>query len=79
MGIDDYLETRTAAAAATAAAVVSPKARDLLRRGVVYTLAGVLRAGDVTIAAGRGAVRGAKEGAASASSPSGTTSAKPKA
>lgn len=78
MGIDDNLGTRTRAAT-TEAAVVAPQVKDLLRRGAVYTLAGVLRAADVTIAAGRGAMRGAKEGAASASSSSSATSTKPKA
>jgi hypothetical protein len=79
-GIDDNPGTGTRTrAAGTGADVDSPHAKELFRRGAVYTLAGVLRAADVTIAAARGAVRGAKEGAASASSPSSATSVKPKA
>jgi hypothetical protein len=41
----------------------APRAGELLRRGAVYALAGVLRATDVGVAAARGAVRGAKQGA----------------
>jgi hypothetical protein len=41
----------------------TPRAGELFRRGAVYALAGVLRATDVGVAAARGAVRGAKEGA----------------
>ena len=68
MGLDDLANKETGAIAAATAAAVSPRARELLRRGAVYGLAGVLRATDVALAAGRGAVRGARDGAARESS-----------
>ena len=44
----------------------SPRARTLFRQGAVYGLAGVMKAADVAVAAARGAVRGAREGVATA-------------
>lgn len=61
MGIDDYVNAQTGLMGAATAAAVSPRARELLRRGAVYGLAGAMRAGDVVAAAARGAVRGARE------------------
>lgn len=43
-----------------AAAVFSPRARRIARQGAVYGLAGALKAGDVAVAAARGAARGAQ-------------------
>jgi hypothetical protein len=63
LGIDDYVDKQTGVVAAATAAAVSPRARELFRRGAVYGLAGVLKAGDVAVAAARGAVRGARAGA----------------
>jgi hypothetical protein len=51
--IDD--EVLVAVAATTA--VLSPRARRAARKGVVYGLAGVLKAGDVAVAAARGAAQ----------------------
>jgi hypothetical protein len=56
------MDTETGVAVAAAAAIVSPRARNLLRRGAVYGLAGALKAGDVVYGAARGAVRGAADG-----------------
>ena len=64
MGIDDYVNAETGLLTAATAAAVSPRARELLRRGAVYGLAGAMRAGDVVAAAARGAVRGARESVA---------------
>ena len=61
MGFNDYVNTETGFMTAATAAAVSPRARHLLRRGAVYGLAGMMRAGDVVAAAARGAVRGARE------------------
>ena len=61
MGLDDYVNPEAGLMTAATAAAVSPRARELLRRGAVYALAGVMRAGDVTAAAAKGAVRGARE------------------
>jgi hypothetical protein len=66
VGVDDYMDKEAGILAAATAAAVSPKARDLFRRGAVYGLAGVLRTGDMAVAAARGAVRGVKSEAASA-------------
>jgi hypothetical protein len=68
VGIDDYVDKQTGVVAAATAAAVSPRARDLFRRGAVYGLAGVLKASDVAVAAARGAVRGARASAAAESS-----------
>jgi hypothetical protein len=67
LGVDDYMDREAGILAAATAAAVSPRARDLFRRGAVYGLAGVLKAGDVAVAAARGAVRGTKDGATGAS------------
>ena len=61
MGLDDYVNAETGLLTAATAAAVSPRARELLRRGAVYGLAGAMRAGDVAAAAAKGAVRGARE------------------
>jgi hypothetical protein len=69
MGFDDYVNAETGLVSAATAAAVSPRARELLRRGVVYGLAGAMRAGDVVVAAARGAVRGARDSVAQESGP----------
>lgn len=75
MGADDYMDREAGVIAAATAAAVSPRARELFRRGAVYGLAGVLRAGDVAAAATKGALRGAKDGVSAAS---GTTTSRPR-
>src|SRR5204862_6068645 len=69
------MEKEAGIVAAATAAAVSPRARELFRRGAVYGLAGVLKAGDVVAATARGAVRGAKDGAAGVSKPSSAAAA----
>jgi hypothetical protein len=49
--------------AATALAL-SPEARRVARRGLVYGLAGTLKAGEVVVSAARGAARGVQTGLA---------------
>jgi hypothetical protein len=78
VGVDDYIDREAGIIAAATAVAVSPRARELFRRGAVYGLAGVLKAGDVAAATARGAVRGAKEGAAGASGSSSSTSSRPR-
>jgi hypothetical protein len=46
MDLDDFLEPEVAIAAAVTAALATPPVRRLLRQGLVYGVAGVLRAGD---------------------------------
>jgi hypothetical protein len=52
------IERQVAIAAAATAAALSPEVRDALRKGAVYGLAGVLKAGDVVISAAHGAMEG---------------------
>ena len=53
--------TKVATAVAVTAAVFSPRMRGMLRRGAVYSLAGVLTAGDMITAFARGIARGLQE------------------
>jgi hypothetical protein len=46
MALDDYMEPEIAVTAAVTAAIFSPQARRLLRKGLVYGLAGAMIAGD---------------------------------
>jgi hypothetical protein len=67
MELDDFLEPEVAVTAAVAAAVFSPGARKLLRRGLVYGTAGALIAGDAITSFTRritGGARPAGEGEA---------------
>jgi hypothetical protein len=54
------IEGDVVAAAAATAAVLSPRARKLARKGAVFGIAGALKAGDVVASAARGVVRGAQ-------------------
>jgi hypothetical protein len=54
------IEEKTLAAVAATAAALSPQVRKVARKGAVYGLAGVLRAGDVVVAAARGAAHAAR-------------------
>jgi len=67
VALDDLLSSESAFVAAVTAAVLSPKTRDTMRKGAVYGLAGVLKAGDVVAGAARGAVRGVRGDEAAAS------------
>ncbi len=68
MALDDYLESEVAVAVAATAAIMSPRARKLLRRGAVYGLAGMLMAGDALSSAARNVAPGVQQAAASAAS-----------
>ena len=61
MAVEDYLEPEVAVAVAITAAVASPRAREVMRKGAVYGIAGVLKAGDALGAFGRGLGRGAQQ------------------
>lgn len=47
MEINDFVEPEIAVTAAVAAAIFSPRARKVMRKGLVYGMAGVLAAGDM--------------------------------
>jgi hypothetical protein len=67
MALEDYLEPEVAVTAVVTAAVFSPRARKLIRRGAVYGLAGILMAGDAIASFTRGVSQGVEEAGASAS------------
>lgn len=64
MALDDFLEPEVAVAVAVTAAVASPPVRKVLRRGVVYGLAGLFMAGDKISAAARELAHNAQQAAA---------------
>ena len=66
MALEDYFETEVGIAVAATAALFSPKARKVLRRGAVYGLAGALFAGDAVVGFAKGVGRGAQQAATSA-------------
>ncbi len=68
MALEDYLESEVVVAVAATAAVLSPRVRGVLRRGAVYGIAGVLRAGDAISSAAPTVSQGAQQAAASAAS-----------
>jgi hypothetical protein len=63
------IERQVAIAAAATAAALSPEVRDAVRKGAVYGLAGVLKAGDVVISAAHGAIEGVQSAAGDSSAP----------
>ncbi len=68
MALEDYLESEVVVAVAATAALLSPRARKVLRRGAVYGVAGALMAGDAVSSAVRNAAPGVQQAAASAAS-----------
>jgi hypothetical protein len=66
MDLEDFLETEVAAAVAATAVIFSPRVRKVLRRGLVYTVAGGLIVGEVATSAARGVGRGVQQGMTSA-------------
>jgi hypothetical protein len=61
MELEDYLEPEIAVTAAVTAAVVSPRGREILRRGAVYGIAGVLMAGDTLASFARSVGQGFRQ------------------
>lgn len=51
------IEDDVVVAVAATAAVLSPRARRAARTGLIYGVAGALKAGDLAVAAARGAAR----------------------
>ena len=66
MAVDDYLEPEVAIAVAVTAAVASPPVRKVIRRGLVYGLAGLLVAKDKITTVGQNVAQGARQMATSA-------------
>lgn len=65
MALEDYLEPEVGIAVAATAAIMSPQVRGILRRGAVYGLAGLLRAGDAISGAAQSAMTQVQQAAAS--------------
>jgi hypothetical protein len=57
-----FIEREVALAVAATATALSPRAREVARKGAVYGLAGVLKAGEVVVSTARGAAQGAQQG-----------------
>jgi hypothetical protein len=66
MAVEDYLDPEVAVAVAVTAAVASPRARRVMRRGAVLGMAGVLKAGDALGSFAQGVGRGARQAASPA-------------
>jgi hypothetical protein len=81
MALDDFMESEVVVAAAVTAAVCSPPVRRVLRRGLVYGLAGFIIARDKITDVAHNVAHSAKQAAASvngpARQPEGSSQAKP--
>jgi flavin-dependent dehydrogenase len=66
MALDDFAEPEIAITAAVTAAIFSPRARKLIRKGLVYGTAGVLVAGDAVASLARGVGQGIQQAGAAA-------------
>lgn len=61
MAFEDFVEPEIAVTAAVTAALCSPRARKIMRKGMVYGVAGILTAGNVVTAFARSVRQGAKQ------------------
>ncbi len=64
MALDDFVEPEVAVAVAVTAAVASPTVRKTLRKGVVYSLAGLLVAKDRIASFAQNVAQGARQAVA---------------
>ena len=63
MAVEDFMEPEVGVAVAITAVVASPQVRNVLRRGAVYGLAGLLMAGDAVSSLAQGVKRGVQQAA----------------
>jgi flavin-dependent dehydrogenase len=68
MALEDYMQPEVAVTAVVTAAVFSPRARRVMRRGLVYGMAGAMIAGDAITSFARSLGQGVQEAGASAAS-----------
>lgn len=61
MALEDYFEPEVAVTAVVTAALCSPRARKFIRRGAVYGMAGLLKAGDAVTAFAGSVKQGVQE------------------
>lgn len=64
MALEDFVDPEVGIAVAATALVASPQARQVLRRGLVYGLAGIFKAGGAVSSAARDMAEGAQGAAA---------------
>jgi hypothetical protein len=64
MALDDFVDSEVGIAVAATTDLVSPTARSFVRRGAVYGLAALIKAGDSLGTMARGAAAGAQQVAA---------------
>ncbi|MGI8827150.1 MAG: hypothetical protein ACR2JC_16220 [Chloroflexota bacterium] len=65
MALEDFVDPEVGIAVAATALVLSPRVRGLIRQGMIYGLAGAMKAGDTVSNAARGAAATAQQTAAS--------------
>ena len=65
MALEDFADPEVGVAVAVTAVALSPQARGFVRRGLVFGLASVLKAGDVISGATRNVAQGAQQMASS--------------
>jgi hypothetical protein len=75
--LDDYLEPEVMIAVAVTAAVASPPVRKVLRKGLVYGLAGLLSVGDKVAGAARNVAESAQNMAGNARQRAGEEAGQP--
>jgi hypothetical protein len=73
MALDDYMEPEVAVTAVVTAAIFSPQIRGLLRRGLVYGLAGAMIVGDTVTSFAKSVGEGVQQAGASAAQAAQTT------
>jgi hypothetical protein len=78
MAFDDFMDPEVGIAVAATAMIFSPRVRNVLRRGAVYSLAGVLRAGDAVSSAARGAAAEVQRTAAAGAEAAQQTATEPR-
>lgn len=61
MEVDDFATSEIAVAVAATAALMSPRVRQTIRKGLVFGVAGVMMAGDAVASFARGVSRGAQQ------------------
>ncbi len=61
MEIEDFVEPEIAVTAALTAALFSPRARKVMRKGLVYGMAGILAAGDVVTSFAKSVSQGVQQ------------------
>jgi len=75
MALEDFVDSEVGIAIAATAVALSPQVRGVVRKGLVYGLAGALMAGDALGSLARGVGRGASASATATAARAGQTTA----